>query len=124
MAKELTEEIRNKCDCTNCTLRNACKHAECFRRYPFEFGGIGACERLYEKKYLVTTATTDIRVKNNCISNVYTEEVLRHSDYKNFIPEKLHDTTVQVDKILGINSTNLAENGEYIEWITTITRIA
>lgn len=76
------------------------------------------------KKFLVTTATADERVKVRNISNIYNEETLLNSDYKEFIPSKLHQTTIQVDKVLGINCTELAESGEYIEWVTTITRIA
>ena len=76
------------------------------------------------KKFVVTTATADERVKVRNISNIYNEETLLNSDYKEFIPSELHQTTIQVDKVLGINSTALAKSGEYIEWVTTITRIA
>lgn len=122
--KELTNEIIAKCNCAYCEHYSSCPHENSFRRYPYEFGGTGACKKLYKKQYVVTTATSDERVKNRCISNIYTEEVLRHSDYKDFIPTELHQTTTQIDKVLGINSTALAENDEYIEWVTTITRIA
>lgn len=122
--KELTNEIKERCNCANCEYKKDCPHCESFRRYPFEFGGVGACKKLYEKQYMVTTATPDERVKTRCVTNIYTEEVLRHSDYKDFIPKELHQTTIQVDKVLGINSTALADKDEYIEWVTTITRIA
>lgn len=76
------------------------------------------------KQYLVTTATADKRVKNNKCTNIYDEETLLHSDYKNFLPKKLYKTTIQIDTVLGINSTALAGKDEQIEWVTTITRIA
>ncbi len=122
--KELTNEIREKCNCANCKHRENCVHHDSFRRYPFEFGGVGACKKLYEKKYVVVTTTADERIPNRCIADIYDEEVLRNSDYKNILPKELHQTTTQVEKVLGINCTALADNDEYIEWVTTITRIA
>ena len=72
---------------------------------------------------MVSTGTPDTRVKINTVSSIYEEEFLLGSDYKNFLPSNLYETTTQVDEVLGINSTSLAKNGEYITWVTTITRI-
>lgn len=76
------------------------------------------------KQYLVTTASADKRVYSQKVCEIYYEETLLNSDYKNFIPKKLYETTIQIEKVLGIASTALAKKGEYIEWVTTITRIA
>lgn len=76
------------------------------------------------KKFLVTTATADERVEHSKCTNIYDEETLLHSDYKKFLPKKMYKTTVQIDKVIGINSTPLANKDEQIEWVTTITRIA
>ena len=76
------------------------------------------------KQYLVTTASADKRVYTRKVCDIYCEDTLLNSDYKNFIPKKLYQTTIQVEQVLGINSTAEAQVGEYIEWVTTITRIA
>lgn len=50
--KELTEEIKNICDCSNCELYENCMHANSFRRYPHEFGGTASCKKLkYNRKW-------------------------------------------------------------------------
>ena len=76
-----------------------------------------------EKQFMVTTGTADTRVHTQYCTHIYNESTLLNSDYKNFLPKKLHATTTHITEVIGIDSTPLASPNETITWVTTITRI-
>jgi len=69
------------------------------------------------KKFLVTSATADEQVKQDPISNVYSETTILNSDYAKYASIGLYETRHEVEYVeLVLNRTS--------ELVTTITRIA
>ena len=73
------------------------------------------------KKYLISTATTS-KIENNIISNIYTEEEIKNSDYEQSIKGMKKAQSKTITEY--IESYSLYPIKNEIEWITTITRLS
>lgn len=75
------------------------------------------------KKFVITTATADPRIENNHTSNIYDEESINGSDYKDLVKDLILDGTVI---FASYHEKFDADNEKFtmVRWTTTITRIA